>query len=83
MQAFKPDLVLLDWEFPGRPAAAFLCGLNGPAVIVLSRRPEAAGAALAAGAEAFVSKADPPERLLEALRRLVRSRAGDSAAKVP
>ena len=38
-------------------------------VIVLSGRPEARPAALAAGANAFVSKGDPPERLLDAVRR--------------
>jgi len=37
------------------------------AVIALSGRPEACPAALAAGAEAFVSKGDPPEQLLAAV----------------
>ncbi len=36
-------------------------------VIVLSGRTEARRAALAAGADAFVSKCDPPERLLAAI----------------
>jgi DNA-binding response OmpR family regulator len=87
VEAFKPDLVLLDWELPGRPAAALLFALNGPAVnpgvIVLSRRPESEEAALAAGAEAFVSKADPPAALLSALRRLARDCAGDGATETP
>ena len=38
------------------------------AVIVLSGQPEAEGSALAAGADAFVSKADPPEQVLAAIR---------------
>jgi CheY-like chemotaxis protein len=42
-------------------------------VIVLSGRPEVRQAALAAGAEAFVSKADAPQQLLAALRRLVQA----------
>ena len=71
---FQPDVVLLDWELPGRPAAALLFALHGvkvkPKVIVLSVRPEAEAAALAAGADAFVSKGDWPERLLVALHRL-------------
>jgi len=37
-------------------------------VIALSGRPEARQAALAAGADAFVSKGDPPEQLLTTLR---------------
>jgi DNA-binding NarL/FixJ family response regulator len=75
-RVFKPDLLLLDWELPGRPAAALLLALGAldvrPRVIALSRRPEAESAALAAGADAFVSKADPPERLLTTLRGFIR-----------
>jgi DNA-binding NarL/FixJ family response regulator len=71
---FRPDLVLLDWELPGRPAAALLLALHGltyhPKVIVLSARPESERDALTAGADAFVSKSDPPERLLRSFRRL-------------
>jgi DNA-binding NarL/FixJ family response regulator len=36
-------------------------------VIALSGRPEARQAALAAGANDFVSKSDPPDRLLAAI----------------
>lgn len=75
VSVFKPDLILLDWELPGRPAAGLLVVLSRPEarprVIVLSVRPEAGPEALAAGADAFVSKADPPEQLLAALRRQV------------
>jgi DNA-binding NarL/FixJ family response regulator len=39
----------------------------GLAVIVLSGHPEVEEAAVAAGADAFVSKADPPEVLLDAI----------------
>jgi DNA-binding NarL/FixJ family response regulator len=72
---FKPDLILLDWELPGRPAAALLFALHGldyhPKVIVLSTRPESEIDALAIGADAFVCKGDPPERLLDSFRTLV------------
>jgi len=75
IREFQPDLVLLDWELPGRPAAALLLALHSlshhPQFIVLSKRPESEEAALAAGADAFVSKSDPPERLLHSLRMLV------------
>ncbi|HIQ06369.1 MAG TPA: response regulator transcription factor [Anaerolineae bacterium] len=67
----QPDLVLLDWELPGWDGSAALVGLQaiqpGVVVIALSGRPEACRAALAAGADAFVSKGDPPERLLMAV----------------
>jgi DNA-binding NarL/FixJ family response regulator len=68
-----PDLVLLDWGVAGAFAAGLLQALRsdcpGLEVIVLSGRPEARGAALAAGADAFVSKGNPPEHLLAAITR--------------
>jgi DNA-binding NarL/FixJ family response regulator len=74
----SPDLVLLDWELPPGNAAAAVAGLRGqfPQVrfIVLSTSPEAANDALAAGAEAFVSKGDAPEGLARLLRDLSRPR---------
>lgn len=86
IRQFKPDLVLLDWELPGRPAAALLLALHGldyhPLVIVLGRRPESEQEALAVGADAFVCKADPPDRLLDTLRRLVsESKEGESGVE--
>ncbi len=71
VEATQPDLVLLDWELPDQGGAATLAGLRtaqpGLVVIALSGRPEARQAALDAGADAFVSKGDPPERLLAAV----------------
>jgi DNA-binding NarL/FixJ family response regulator len=72
-----PDLILLDWELPGlNNASAARSVLNtlyasNPKlqVVVFSGRPEAGRHALAAGASCFVSKADPPEHLLAALRQ--------------
>jgi len=69
-----PDLVLLDWELPGLPKIGSMTGLQNVypnlLVIVLSGRPEVRREALAAGADAFVSKADPPEQLLAVLHRM-------------
>jgi len=66
-----PDLVLLAWELPGLAAAGSLPALRkvcpGLFVITLSGRPAARRAALEAGADAFVSKAEPPERLLSTI----------------
>ena len=71
MPAARPDLVLLDWELPGWPAKELLMALRNVApdvsVMALSGHPEARHAALKAGANAFVSKGDPPEAVLEAL----------------
>jgi DNA-binding NarL/FixJ family response regulator len=67
----SPNLVLLDWELPGLRRNGALSTLRqlGPdlCVIALSGRPESRHAALAAGVDAFVSKGDPPERLLDAI----------------
>jgi DNA-binding NarL/FixJ family response regulator len=74
-QTLQPDLILLEWESLASPAACTLSVLRQlefhPRVLVLSRKPESRQAALQAGADAFVSKADAPESLLAALRRLV------------
>jgi DNA-binding NarL/FixJ family response regulator len=70
----EPDLVLLDWELPGRSAADLLSAFQQlgirSRVIVLSASPESERVALMLGADAFVSKADPPDRLLSALHQL-------------
>ena len=75
VREFRPDLVLLDWELPGRPAAALLLALHRldhhPSVIVLSTRPELEQDARSVGADGFVCKGDSPERLLQVLRGLV------------
>ena len=67
----RPDVVLLDWSVAGTAAddlmLALRCSCPGLGVIVLSGRPEAREAALAAGADAFVSKGNPPEDLLAAI----------------
>jgi DNA-binding NarL/FixJ family response regulator len=66
-----PDAVLLSWRLNGLATAEWLIALTknrpGLHVIVLSGRPEAQRAALAAGADVFVSKIDPPDKLLAAI----------------
>ena len=65
----RPDLVLLDWELPGLQTASVVPALRAAcphlSVIALSGLPEAREAAISADVDAFVSKGDPPERLLE------------------
>jgi DNA-binding NarL/FixJ family response regulator len=66
-----PNVLLLAWELPGGAPEALVALLArvapGLRVIALSARPEARKAALVAGVHAFVSKVEPPERLLQAL----------------
>jgi DNA-binding NarL/FixJ family response regulator len=67
-----PELVLLDWGLPGMAAVDLPTALRercaALTIVVLSGQPEAEQDALRAGADAFVSKADPPEMLLAAIR---------------
>lgn len=67
----QPDLIILDWKLTSRRAAlmsAIRESCPGVVMLVLSGRPETHQDALAAGADAFVSKGDSPERLLTTLR---------------
>jgi len=73
VEATCPDLVLLHWRLSGGgpdlvPALRKI--RPGLRVIVLSARPEACGEAMLAGADAFVSKMDNPEKLLAAIERI-------------
>ena len=69
-----PDLVLLDWELPKCPIQSVLdeiksldCQQN---TIVLGRRSDSKEQSLRAGADVYLTKGDPPEQLLAALRAL-------------
>jgi DNA-binding NarL/FixJ family response regulator len=72
IEATCPDLLLLDWGLSGTATDDLMLILREEyphlSVIVLSGRPEVRRVALSAGADAFVSKTDPPERLLNAIR---------------
>lgn len=74
VRATQPDLILLDWGLPNLGAIGSLSRLQTAfpnlAVIVLSGRPEARLEALAAGADEFVSKIDPPAQLLVAIHTI-------------
>ncbi len=67
-------LILLDWELPGLAAKAGLTALRrqnpGLKVVALSARPEARLMALAAGADAFVSKTESPDIMLRLIDEL-------------
>lgn len=83
IRATRPDLVLLDWGLPGLGAVGSLPVLRlicpNLTVIVISGRPEAGREALAAGADAFVSKVDPPEYLLAVLHTFAKGINGMSS----
>ena len=78
LQRTAPELALLDGDLPGLTLSELLPALRRAnpelRVIILSTRPEAGSTALAAGADGFLSKTEPPERLLEVIREVGRSR---------
>ena len=71
--ALAADLALVDWELPRLAEAGGLPALHrsapGLQVVIMSGRPGVRQAALAMGGAAFVSKGEPPERLLTVIRR--------------
>jgi DNA-binding NarL/FixJ family response regulator len=74
LESLRPDIILLDWDLPGRSTASLFDAFGEldrqPMVVVLGVKPESMQSALAVGADAFVSKGDPPKRLLTAIRAL-------------
>lgn len=64
----QPDLVLFDWDLPELGGAELLARFRQATpqtlFLAMSSRPETRQLALAAGADGFISKGDPPERLL-------------------
>lgn len=71
----QADLLLVDWAGIAPAAPQLLSRLRALnrrlRVIVLSTRPELRDAALAAGADAFLSKVDPPDHVIATLRRVL------------
>jgi DNA-binding NarL/FixJ family response regulator len=67
-----PDLILLDWEICRKQPPTLLRVWKHLRpeiqIIALSGDPKAQAAVMAAGADGFVSKGEPADRLLEAVR---------------
>jgi DNA-binding NarL/FixJ family response regulator len=71
VQAHRPDLAIVDWELLAE-SASDLVGLracsSGLRIVVIGLRPEMRAAALAAGADGFVSKVDAPDVVVGVLQ---------------
>lgn len=84
MRAAGPDLLLLDWALLGAGAGDIMADLRAQfprlRIVVLSAHPETRPHALAAGAAAFVSKADTPTQLVTTLRALHAYGSGSDGA---
>lgn len=64
----EPNVLLIEWNLAGESGDEMIPAIKerfpGLTVIVLSGRPELKGKICSAGADAFVSKTEPPEKLL-------------------
>jgi DNA-binding NarL/FixJ family response regulator len=71
-----PNMLLLDWGLTGTPPAELIRtirGIRSLVIIMVGADMEQRVAALAAGADAFIYKGDPPERVLALLRNFTES----------
>jgi DNA-binding NarL/FixJ family response regulator len=72
----KPDFVLFDWELAEGHGHQILSSLRELEpklqIVVLSCHSESESLAIQAGADVFVSKTDPPDTLLGAIRALIK-----------
>ncbi len=69
----RPTLLLMDWELAASQKATLAtirARFPGVNILALSIKPEMRQTALKAGADAFVSKSEPAEGLLQALAAL-------------
>lgn len=71
----KPDLVLIDHGLPVIAIEDLISQLHAveprPIVIVMSSKVECSRQALRAGADAFITKTDTPDWLLQSLRKYI------------
>jgi DNA-binding NarL/FixJ family response regulator len=75
VEEFQPDLIMMDARMPGMNGLEALRRIKAKwpkiKIIVLSMYPEFNTEALAAGADAFISKSDPPKNLRETLKDII------------
>lgn len=75
VESTQADIVLIDWELPSKVDAWLIADLHRllwrPVVIITSCQSDAKDAALAAGADAFADKSEPPESLLRVVKVLM------------
>jgi DNA-binding NarL/FixJ family response regulator len=78
VEDWSPDIVIMDARMPDLHGIEVTRAIKRQTphvkVIVLSMFAEYHAASLEAGADAFISKGDPPERLLAVLRGIVGER---------
>lgn len=79
MNEFRPDVLIVDWQLSDEINADTLTRFRQScpqlSIIVMSGRPECETESLSAGADAFISKIDPPEHLLAVIKSIQHERA--------
>jgi DNA-binding NarL/FixJ family response regulator len=74
LQTTCPDLILLDWDLPGRSLTDVLpkirCKTPQPKIIVLGDRERYREPALSAGVDAFIVKGEPPQLLVAKIHQM-------------
>ena len=74
LEASRPDVVILDWNLATQPETDFFLDLRSRVprlkIVVLDIHPEKKQAVESAGADVFISKDMPPDRLLMMLRNM-------------
>ena len=73
-----PDMLLVDWDLLPKGPASALEGLRRSSqaalvIVLVSQLDARQQAALSAGADAFISKGETPERVAERIRAVVES----------
>lgn len=67
----QPDMLLLEWELVSGESVRMVAELKRHfpelEIVAMSGRPELRKKAVAAGVDGFISKVDPPERLVSQL----------------
>ena len=74
LEALEPEVLILDWHLSGASMPELVDAIrqleSSPKIVVLSVKAAEEGRALGAGADLFVTKRMPPEKLLDALNSL-------------
>jgi len=72
-----PDILFLDWELPGHIPSNLLTNLcilcPDLFIVAMDSKPQTRHIALQAGANEFIGKNDPPERLLTVIENFTAS----------
>lgn len=70
----RPDIVILDWELPGKPKENRITLLYKAypsiKVVVIGSQSENIQQSLAIHADAYISKSEPPEQMVQVLQAI-------------